>query len=697
MPARPVFFWKKAPFIRAFIAFSIGIVLQWQFQLQVLVCWISVAVIIPCIAFFSFTPLFTRYRFSFFTGILLGLLFTCLGALTAWHHDIRHHENWFGNFYTGEEIVFVTLDEPPVEKNRSFKALARVKGLFTGGRLLEAKGRIILYFKKDSCIQQLKYGSRLLLHKGLQEIKNSGNPGGFDYKRYCLFQGITHQVYLVPHEFGIKNSRHNNKLASLLYRVREKVLTILRQYIKGEKETGLAEALLIGYKDDLDKNLLQSYSNTGVVHVIAISGLHLGLIYWILHILTYPLRLYKNLKWLRPLLILCGLWSFSLLAGAQPSVLRSAIMFSCLVIAGSLDKKTFILNSLALSAFVLVCINPYWLWDLGFQLSYAAVLSLVLFMRPVYNLIYCSNKLLDLAWKMNAITLAAQILTFPLIIYHFHQFPNYFLVTNFLAVPLSSIILAGEILLFCLSAFPFIATLLGNILSWLINRMNSFVETIERMPFALWEAIQVNAAQTVLLFFLAATLSHFLLEKSKAGLKWSLLGLGVFFGLRSYSLILAERQERIIIYNTPKKTAIDFIRGRSYYFFGDSLWNEDEVGQAFYLRPARTLYRLRDSSSIPGLRFHLPAIVCQSKHILFMDETTNRVPANVGQPIDLLVISGNPPLSPVDLTRKYPVKQVVFDSKVTPRKRDYWKKECDSLGIPYHDVTSHGAFVMKLR
>ena len=201
--------------------------------------------------------------------------------------------------------------------------------------------------------------------------------------------------------------------------------------IKGDKELGLAEALLIGYKDDLDKTLVQSYTNTGVVHIIAISGLHLGLIYWLLVQLLKPLQRRKYMKWLRPVIIILGLWLFSLLAGAQPSILRSAVMFTCIVIGETIAKKTSIYNSLALSAFGLLCWNPYWLWDVGFQLSYSAVLSIIIFMRPVYNLLYVKNKILDFFWKINAVTIAAQILTLPLSIYHFHQFPVYLYTDQF--------------------------------------------------------------------------------------------------------------------------------------------------------------------------------------------------------------------------------------------------------------------------
>ena len=300
----------------------------------------------------------------------------------------------------------------------------------------------------------MEYGSQLVFSRPLQEIKNGGNPGSFDYKTYCLFQGITHQVYLTKDDFVVLPTTETNAFALFIEQSRKWVVATIRNYIPGEKEQGLAEALLIGYKDDLDKNLVQAYSNTGVVHIIAISGLHLGLIYWLLLGLTKPLKGNKKLIWLRLVLIIGSLWLFTILAGAQPSVLRSAIMFSIIALGEVLLRRTNIFNTLAFSALILLCLNPFWLWDVGFQLSYSAVLSIVLFFQPVYNWYCPQNKALDFLWKMTSVTIAAQILTLPISIYHFHQMPLLFLFTNFIAVPLSSLILIGEIMLCALFFIP---------------------------------------------------------------------------------------------------------------------------------------------------------------------------------------------------------------------------------------------------
>src|SRR5205814_5677401 len=205
------------------------------------------------------------------------------------------------------------------------------------------------------------------------------------------------------------------------------------------------------------------------------SGLHLGIIYWLLSLLMKPLQNNSRLRWISAMLILGGLWAFSLLAGAGPSVLRSAFMFSLIVFGRTISKNSSVYNNLAASAFILLCIDPFWIWDVGFQLSYAAVLSILVFFKPVYNWFYFENKIVDVIWKMCAVTIAAQILTMPIAIYHFHQFPVYFLLANLVAVPVSSIILLGEILLCCFSFLLPVAAVIGNILHWMIGLLNLYI------------------------------------------------------------------------------------------------------------------------------------------------------------------------------------------------------------------------------
>ncbi|MGB3007677.1 MAG: ComEC/Rec2 family competence protein [Chitinophagaceae bacterium] len=690
-------FWKKKPFLKLLLSLITGIIVQWHLQITEKNWWYLFITGLLLLIFFFTLPFFNRFNFSYLSGIATGIIFFSFGALLTWKNDIRNNSSWLGNYYNEKDALVVTLDEPTVEKTKSYKANATVSFLLKEGKKIPATGKIILYFRKDSLFHGLEYGTQIIFKKPLQEIKNSGNPGGFDYKRYSLFQGITHQVFMKNNEFEVLPGKKEKLLKKWIYSSREKVLTILRNNIHCDKELGLSEALLIGYKDDLDQTLVQSYTNTGVVHIIAISGLHLGLIYWLLVQLLSPLRRLKKTKWLSPVLIIAGLWSFSLLAGAQASVLRSALMFSCIVLGESFSRKSSIYNTMAISAFLLLCYNPYWLWDVGFQLSYAAVLSIIIFMRPVYNWFYIKNKILDFIWKLNAVTIAAQILTVPLSIYHFHQFPNYFLLTNFLAVPLSSIIVLGEILLCVVAFIPFIAGLVGKALSWLIMVMNTYIERIESIPFSLWDGLQITIWQAVLLLCFGIGIAYWLMEKSKKGFVAALVALGCFAVLRSISFLQAERQQKIIVYNVPQKLAIDFIDGRKYHFVGDSGLLSNDFARNFHLKPSRILYRISNTDTLRNTSTHGNYINYNGRHIMIIDEPVSYLP-QINRPVlDLLVISKKSTVYFTNLSKTMEIKQVVFDGSVPAWKTKHWKKDCDSLNIPWHDVTTGGAFVMNLR
>jgi competence protein ComEC len=616
--------------------------------------------------------------------------------LLTWSKDIRHHENWFGEYYRAGDIVKAVLQEPPVEKANSFKALATVSAIKMNDESIRTDGQAIIYFQKDSTTSSLDYGSEIIFSLPLQEIKNAGNPGGFDYKRYCLFQGITHQVYLKKGDFVALNKKHQNLYGRILFPLQRKILSILRKNIDGQKEYGLAEALLIGYKDDLDKDLVQSYTNTGVVHIIAISGMHIALIYWLLALLCRPLRKLKYSKWLTAFIIIAGLWLFSLLAGGQASVLRSALMFTFIVIGNNFSRKASIYNTLAASAFLLLCYDPFWLWDVGFQLSYTAVLSIVIFMKPIYNLVYIKNKILDFIWKMNAVSIAAQLLTTPFSLYHFHQFPNYFLLTNFVAVPLSSIIVLGEIFLCAVCFIPFPTFISGKILSWLIWLMNSYIERIEALPYSLWDSLQINILQAVFLIIIIAGFGFWLLEKRKAGMWIGLASLVSFVILRSISFYRADHQQKLIVYSIPKHQAIDIIDKRNYFFIGDSDLLIDDFLKNFHLKPSRILHRTKPGSRSSDLLCDKNFIQYGSRKILLIDKDLSFDPSAEKFSIDLLIISKRAKIYLRRLYETFKIKQVVFDGSVSSSKIKYWEKDCDSLHIPFYDVTEKGAFVMNM-
>jgi competence protein ComEC len=696
MPVKPIPLWKEAPFLRLIIPLMCGIILQWYLQVSITVSLAFLTASIGLYLLFQFSKSFVQFKLYWLNGIMLNAFLFTIGMLLVYYHDISHQQKWIGNYYKNGDAVIATLQEPLSEKDKSFKALASVQYVLSNDTMSPVKGSILLYFKKDSSLPQLSYGSQVIFNKPLQQIKNSGNPGAFDYQRYCGFQDIHHQAFLKPGEFVVLPNKNENIIQKFLFAAQEKTVSIFHKYISGDKEKGLAEALLIGYKDDLDKNLVQSYTNTGVVHIIAISGMQLALIYGFLIIIFKPFQKIHFVRFLKPIAIIFILWLFSLMSGASASVLRAAVMLTCLVIGESLSKKASIYNTLATSAFLLLCYNPFWLWDVGFQLSYAAVLSIVIFMKPIYNLIYIQNKSLDFIWQLTAVTLSAQILTTPISIFHFHQFPNYFLLTNVIAVPLSSIILFGEVILCAVSFIPFIANMAGFILYKLIWLMNSFIEHMETMPSSLWNNLRTNILQTIFIYIAITAIASWLMKKEK---KYLPIGLSALFGfvvLRSFSFWQSSQQKQLVVYNVPQHQAIDFIYGRNYAFKGDSILSEDGSLQNFHLKPSRILYRISETNELASLQHGSNIFEFCSKRILLIDQIVSLAPSDTRIKVDVIIISKNPSLKISNLANVFDCNQWVFDSSNSNWKINKWQQECEQLHLSSHAVVDKGAFVLNM-
>ncbi len=684
--------WKEAPFIRLVAALIPGILLQWYCPLPLTIIYIAAGLCLAILAAFGFTNAYTAYQHNWLRAVCIMMLTALLGMWLIHHKNITHQSAWFGHHYTSKAVVIASIKEAPVEKARSFKVLADVYAIAADSKMVRTRGDIILYFQKDSSLlQRIRFGNTIFFNKALQPIQNAGNPGAFDYQRYCLFQGITHQVYLSADEFTVSGRQLQSRFAYWLHEAQQHTLSLLQQHIRGKDEAAVAEALLIGYRENLDREMMQQYADTGVIHVIAISGMHLAMIYGMLIMVLKPLQ--KNLltRWLRGLLILAVLWSFTLLSGAGPSILRSAVMFSFIVAGESFTRRVSVYHTLAASAFFLLCSNPFFVWDAGFQLSYAAVLSIVIFNRPITNWWYCRYKIPYATWQMAAVTLSAQLLTTPLSLYHFHQLPNLFLFTNLLVVPLSGLILYGEILLCAVSGMPTVAQWLGFVLEHLLRYMNSFIIYMNSLPFSVTDNIRVTYLQTLLLYASIITIAVWLM-KNKKQLLFSALGcLLTFTSIRGIDLVLQYRQSRLVVYNVASYSAIDLIQGGSCYFVGDTAVEQNDFLRNFHLAPARLLYRAnRHTVYQPP-----PVIEWKGKRIIFLQPAIGSLLTAPVQ-ADLVIVSGNPELNMEQLQQLVGDGQLVFDSSCPAWKIRKWKNECDGLHLRPHSVAEDGAFVFKL-
>ncbi len=691
--------WKKAPFIRILLPFLTGILVQYYFEIPYFIILSLVGIATSLYFIFSAIPLAYRYSFRWIQGVLISFIIFFAGMMTLWQKDVRNDSNWFGHLYNDSSSLIIKVNEPLIEKEKSYKAEGRVEKIIKNGTGKNVTGKILLYFSKEDLMQLPKYGDKILISGGLQLIKNAGNPGGFNYSRYMAFQQTFYQVFLKQNKYVLLNVHNENALYSFIYNARKKVINILQEFVKGNKKvTGIAEALLIGYKEDLDKDVVQAYSNTGVVHIIAISGMHLGLIYAVLVWIFLRLPVIKKSAAVRVVTILVCLWLFSLITGGSASVLRSAVMFTCILIGKEFFKQTSIYNSLAASAFLLLCYDPFLLWDVGFQLSYCAVVGIVWLQKPIQNLFYSKHKPLQYLWQMCSVTIAAQILTLPICIYYFHQIPTLFLITNLICVPLSTVILFAEILLIFLSSISVVGALLGKFIYVLTWFMNIIIDKCNNLPLSLIDKIYATPTTTAVLYLFVFAAAAGCLQFNKKLIMISLLFFSFFIGIWSYGKINLIQQKKIIIYNVSRHTAIDFVAADKYFFLGDEEFKTDGALQNFNLKPARISLQVNQSrDTLKSIQHSKILWQFYSKKIMIIDTTLSFASIQNKIKVDVLLITKNANVDISNITSSVMPRCIVFDASNSLWKIAQWKKQCSLLHLPYFTTAEQGAFILDVK
>ncbi len=673
--------WKKAPFFRVLPAFISGIFLEWEGWLPFWSFYLLFATGLVLIFSYRVSGYYRSYQLSWCSGAGIQILFLLMGALLCFWRDPVRHNHWYGKILQPNDTVLLRILETPVEKTNSFQTRAVLISAWQQGIQKSIEGKILVYFKKQ---RELPVeGSLLWINRSIDPIQNSGNPGEFDFKEYCQLQAITGSIYLEKKDILKQGYEPVSRLNKLLGRTQFFIRSRLKKWIPGKKESGLAEALLIGYRSDLDKDLSTAYANTGTVHIIAISGMHLALIYGLLMWLFKAFPEEGKIKWIRIVFLLIILWVFSLLCGAQPSILRATISFSFILLSQGLQRKSSTYNSLAGSAFLLLCWDPYNLWDPGFQLSFAAISSILIFNRPIRGWFKTENRILAFIYDLVAITLAAQILTFPISIYHFHQLPVYFLFSNLLAVPLSGIILIAEIILLFVSGIPLLAGLTGKFISFLIGIMNGWIEKIGQLPASSIKDIQINSGQLLMIYLFICFISLFLFSRNNKWLWPGYASLLLFFGIRSFHFYNALHQQRIIVYNLKGHSQVEYHGGRRAWSFF-----EDPVEFKSRLNRSRAFFRILEQKAIKGNAFMI-----HGRKILM---TESFQITNQAMP-DLLILHGRARLFINDsLQFHHPFTQIVLDGTVSLYTSKTIERFCDSLQINLHVVKKQGAFLKEL-
>lgn len=581
----------------------------------------------------------------------------------------------------------------PTGSGASFLTLAW-SGTPSGGWRREAG--CLVYLTLDTGMPAWRTGDRLLTHKRPSVLQGPRNPGGFDPHRYYGRQGAALTIRLREDE-ATRLGRCDRHLArDAVYRLRDRLLAVVRQGIRHPDATGLAEALLIGYRADLDRSLEAVYADTGVVHVIAISGLHIGLLYAILAALFERIPVPRRFRVVQLLPPLAAVWAFSLLAGAGPSVVRSAAQFTLVGLGRQLTgRRGTSLNTLAASAFLLLAVRPDWLHDLGFQLSYAAVAGILLFHRPLSARLPVDNPVGR--WMRDGIcmSLAAQVLTTPILLHQFGRFPTWFLFTNLVAVPLSTAILFAEIVMCLTWGWPGLSLPVGSLAEAAIRFLNDYVRRMARMPGGLLENIHLTPAETAAVFLAIATAASWL---ARGGRRWRTAlaaCLALLAGLHARERLRRSAQRLAIVWHLPGETLLLLVDGHTGHAFTRHHGADPSPALRRALRDASHHYHLHGPvrpMPLPDTSVHIAWRGCR----LLVTGRQGPARPQSGQ-VDLVVLAAG---TPDDLRRWRQAVECprwVADGSHRLWKIRKWQETSTGLPLPTHATSLSGAYVQALR
>lgn len=681
---------QRFPFVRFALFFALGIVCRHYLGEAVMLPW-------PMLVGLAVGYLFLLLKSSlYFQHWLAFLSFVLLFNLGAYRLDVFLLKD--ESSLSGIEAYKAHLIQEPEEKKNSTRAVLQVYEVLKDSVWEKQEARVNAYFAKETSAN-LKYGDLIWVSGSPSPTSPPANPGEFDYRNYLAYQNIHFQQF-VGDGFSLTGHSEPNWFVARAITIRDQCVARISKYIQNPKSRAVVLALVIGVKDELDNELIQSFSATGAMHVLAVSGLHVGIIYGILFALLKRFNLHKRkYRWWVALLSVSVLWAYALLTGLSPSVLRAVTMFSFVALGSALFRKGNIYNTLSLSALALLLYNPYLIMSVGFQLSFLAVFGIVYLHPKIYGLWRTDRWLLDKIWSITCVSIAAQLATGPLSMLYFHQFPTYFLVSNLFIIPAAFAILIGGLILLATSFIPALATLVGSVLGALVWGVNWTVDAVSKFPNSTIDGVYLSILDTWLIYAVLIALILFFVSKYKGYLRLGLVCALGFSASQILHFIPFSNSFEISVLNASNNSVIDIRTG----FKGKVLANQgflnDPEAQQFSLHGKRLLAGVKQEIAQDQLqlaRTRLPVgelMVIDGKSILWLNERRDGglgLPPELG--FDYLIISNNSIRNREELLPYLHSGQIILDKSNSFFTQRSLINTANENGLNIHQVSTNGYF-----
>ncbi len=694
---------RKAPLLRVGVGFVLGIMLARGvaadaaivLSLWVLFTLVTCVALLPRRVRWAHAWSLWRYRgmlllvWSLITGMARHSLDRSASDPRHLVHDVQRDGLWL------VEIVHMNGFS-----ERVLRADAAVLARRVGGEWTERTGTVMLTLMRGDGETGLRPGDVLVAEGSVEDIVRVADPGGFDRVGWAASKGIRQELFVLDGNW--LRVAHNERWTDLFTAARERVEGWLLASRLDDTERALVKALVLGQRDELDRTINQAFVRSGTVHVLAVSGMHVGLIYVLLGRLLALVGHGGSALLLRSVLLLACLWAYAGITGGSPSVLRATAMFSLFVLAESLGRRQSSLNSLVAAAILLLAWDPGMLMQAGFQLSFLAVLGILLFMRPIRSLWEPKRWIPKEVWSLVTVSIAAQVLTTPVSLLLFKSFPVWFLPANVVVVTAMSFAIYLAIAFVLFHWVPLVSTLLMVVLSWLLHVATHAATYIASLPGA-YPSLRIDTATALLLYALTLSLAAWMNWRWRSARTVSVVLLAACFLAWVFAARKAQAHIELVIYDDRDRLFLGLVQGRDLLTFGpaggeDVLWNKAE-------RHARHA-GLRNIRMLPVDSLHNTRASCLGAWCwaaggvagpagtmrLFSGPLDGSTP--LGPPADVLVFYD---LARLDTTVLSPLVmetgQVVLGGGLRWRHRSELRRWAATHGMELHEVRVHGAFL----
>ncbi|SFD29160.1 ComEC/Rec2 family competence protein [Flavobacterium phragmitis] len=666
------------PLVKITIAFILGVIASYyiHFSISLTIYWL-------CLFFVLFCTSYILNLKSSKKSILFGLssyaLSFILGALTLLSHTENLQKDNYSNCksaFEKPETIVLLLREKLKSNDYSDRYIAHVESISNKNY----KGKIIINIQKDSSKNALIIGNRIKIQTILQHNKSNKNPNQFDYSRYLANKQIFAQIYCQKSQISVSPTIKKD-IWYYCAKLHSRIISNLEKSNFSRSEMNVSLALILGQQQEISQDIIQDYQYSGATHILSVSGLHVGFIMLFITFVLKPIPNTKRGSFIKLISILIALAGFAIISGLSPSVLRSVVMFSFLAIGNHLRRNGNIYHTLLASILLILLFEPYFLFDVGFQLSYLA-LFFILWLQPVFKNIYKpKNKLIIYIWEALTVSFAAQIGTLPLCLYYFHQFPGLFFVTNIIILPVLSFIMIAGIIVMIIAIFtspPLFITLIFEKSIYLLNLMIHAVASIESFVI---RDISFNSYY-LFTFYLLIIFSIVWIKKPNFS---KLVFVFCSIILVQFSFILtkikSESEEELIVYNEKNNTLISERTGKTIILYTKNKLSEKNRNVDSYL--------VGNSISLNKIKNIENVLYFKGQKILIID-STGIYP--IKSKPEILILTQTPKINLDRLLLDIHPKIVIADGSNNNSIQKFWKNSCIKKNIPFHSTNEKGYY-----